>query len=206
MKKIYTIVCVIISFQSLLLAQNNSSTLNFMGIPLGISITEFKQKMLSKGFKYNAEESNSIVYSDMYLFKGRFAGENVGVSVSVTPHSRIVYSVNVRFIDYNHPLNMTEDAQRAQLSKFYEIREAIRKKYKFEPIDWSKDFIVKASSWEKTAWSIFLSLSYETRSVQWPTNDYLSYETRLVQWQTIDLMYTDKKAEKKAEIEKENDY
>lgn len=192
MKKLFSLVCAIISFQSLLLAQNNSSTLNFMGIPLGISITEFKQKMLSKGFRYNAEESNSIEYGDMYLFKGRFAGENVGVSVSVTPHSRIVYSVGVRFIDYNHPHNMTEEAQRAQISKFYEIREAIRKKYKFEPNDWSKDFVVKASSWEKTAWNILLVLSYDTR-----TN---------IQWQTIDLMYTDKNAEKKAEIEKENDY
>lgn len=192
MKKLFSLVCAIISFQSLLLAQNNSSTLNFMGIPLGISITEFKQKMLSKGFRYNAEESNSIEYGDMYLFKGRFAGENVGVSVSVTPHSRIVYSVGVRFIDYNHPHNMTEEAQRSQLSKFYEIREAIRKKYKFEPNDWSKDFVVKASSWEKTAWNILLVLSYDTR-----TN---------IQWQTIDLMYTDKNAEKKTEIEKENDY
>jgi len=163
-----------------------------MGIPLGISITEFKQKMLSKGFRYNAEESNSIEYGDMYLFKGRFAGENVGVSVSVTPHSRIVYSVGVRFIDYNHPHNMTEEAQRSQLSKFYEIREAIRKKYNFEPNDWSKDFVVKASSWEKTAWNILLVLSYDTR-----TN---------IQWQTIDLMYEDKNAKKKAEIEKENDY
>lgn len=192
MKKLFSVVCLIISFQSLLLAQNNSTTFNFMGIPLGISITEFNQKMLLKGFIYNAEESNSIVYGDMYLFKGRFAGENVGVSVSVTPHSRIVYSVSVRFIDYNRPHNTTEEAQRTQLSKFYEIREAIRKKYKFDPIDWSEDFVVKASSWEKPAWDILLSLSYDTR-----TN---------IQWQTIDLMYTDKNAKKKAEIEKENDY
>ncbi len=192
MKKLFSLVCVIISFQSLLLAQNNSTTLYFMGIPLGISMTEFNQKMLLKGFNYYADESNLNVYDDPYLFEGKFAGENVVATVYVTPHSRNVYRVSVRFIDYNHPRKMPEDAQRAQLLKFNEIRDAIRKKYKFEPNDWCYDYVIKASSWEKTAWSIDL---------------YLCYETRLnIQWQAIVLMYTDKNAEKKAEIEKENDY
>lgn len=163
-----------------------------MGISLGRPISEFKQNMISKGFEFNDDESNKTMYYDTYLFRGRFAGEDVGVSVYVTPHSRIVYCVSVRFIDYNNPHRMTEEALKAQLSKFNEIRESISKKYKIEPYDWSHDYVVKASKWGKTNWSIDLSIMYDTSS------DF--------QWQTIDLQYTDKKAEKKAELEKESDY
>ncbi len=169
----------------------NAQTLKFLGIPLGISSTAFKQKLLSKGFTYSSEESNNGIYIDNYIFYGNFAGDYASVCLRVTPKTRLVYCVSVRFLNYKYSPYvagvMTEELQNW---KFNTIKNIIIEKYpNLSYYDFSSDDYPLSTIWEDDKYEIALVISW-----------YANY------WRNMDLNYTDKTTQQKREKEKYNDF
>ncbi len=165
-----------------------SQNIRFMGIPLGISHTSFKKQLLSKDFTYDSEKSNNVKFNNIYVYHGKFSGEVAGLSVMVTPKSKIVYGVNVRFKGYSgYSLDVSEDSQDY---KFEEIKQSISKKYcDAEQYDWSGTEIYKATTWQTPEWRIDLYIHHYRDG-----------------WRSIDLTYTDLIAQKKNNQEAESDF
>ena len=88
MKRLFTLLTFVLLTMSAIAQQR----MNFLGQPLGCSLTTFKQRMASKGYKYIGERETNIHY-----FDGVFGGENVELGVFVTPKSKIVYEVGVEY-------------------------------------------------------------------------------------------------------------
>lgn len=72
-----------------------AETVKFMGQPLGCKYSVMKQHLLSKGFKEIGE-----VQPNVFDFTGRFGGDNVTISVFITPKSYLAHSVGVWYDDY----------------------------------------------------------------------------------------------------------
>ena len=185
-KKAFGVIVLVLFCTAIGVGQN----IRIMGIPLGISYNSFKQQLLSNDFTYNAEKSDVNEFSDTYLFNGKFAGENVGLSVYVTPKSKIVYSVGIRFKSYAYSIYDTGVSERTQIDKYNKIKRTICDKYSFvEPFEWDGDNTPMAVSWSTEKWSIVLVISWYNSA-----------------WKNIDLVYTDNEAEKNYLSEIESDY
>ena len=96
MKRQFTLLTFVLLTMSAIAQQR----MNFLGQPLGCSITTFKQRMASKGYKYIREKETNT-----YSFKGVFGGDNVYVAALITPKSKIVYGVGVAYADYHSKKN-----------------------------------------------------------------------------------------------------
>lgn len=91
MKRIFTL----LTFVLLTISVTAQQRMNFLGQPLGCSLTTFKQRMASKGYKYEGEYVPNI-----HTFNGVFGGDKVHLAAFVTPKSKIVYEVSVAYLDY----------------------------------------------------------------------------------------------------------
>lgn len=72
-------------------AQSNSEHLSFKGIPIKGSLTEFCEKLQTKGYKYEGKDSN------MAMFTGDFTGRDATIGVSADDNGQNVYAVIVVF-------------------------------------------------------------------------------------------------------------
>ena len=158
----------------------NAQNLNFLGIPLGSSYPSFKQKLLSKGLSYDKEKSNNGEFINRFLFKGTFAGENARITVAVTPKSKLVSCVLVRFINWGHyPYDKKTPSDELQNKKYEEIKRGICSRY---PSIKAEDFFYdnenrRGTLWETDNWVIDLHTSWHDG------------------WKNIDLFYRDKSIE-----------
>lgn len=89
MRKLIFVITLLFSTVINLTAQEH---LSFKGIPIEGSMTEFCQKLKSKGFKLFNLYNNGVA-----MFTGDFTGEQVHVGVSATEDGKNVYSVIVMF-------------------------------------------------------------------------------------------------------------
>lgn len=123
MKKILLIVL----FLSLSCSVGSAQSMTFLNIPMGTSISSFKQKLLAKkGFK-----SHPLPYENIYGVEGSFAGMQAAFSIETTPKSKLVYSVLVSFSSFNYYTNdyNANQKQKAQENLYEDIRLRLIKKY-----------------------------------------------------------------------------
>ena len=64
--------------------------LKFMGIPLTGTISQFQQKLVAKGVKYDKAMSQQLP-AGVRMFNGTFAGEKSKIFVYYDPTSKVVY-------------------------------------------------------------------------------------------------------------------
>lgn len=119
MKRLYSIIFLVFLTMSVVAQQR----MNFLGQPLGCSLTTFKQRMDAKGYKYKGEEETNI-----YTFDGVFGGEKVELGVFVTPKSKIVYQVGVSFLSYEYK-GYDSAKEKYLLFKKRELIDSFTKKY-----------------------------------------------------------------------------
>lgn len=172
-----------------------SQSIKFIGIPLGIPISSFKKQLIAKGFKYDPKDENNIYYINTYTFNGKFAGEAASVSVYVTPKSKTVYSVWVRFVGFIYSRYGTgTSSEISQEYKFDKLRKSLCNKYNnVQPYDWSSDNTVKGTTWETNNGRISLTIHW-FKDIE----GYYNYKF-------LDLMYDDCRANKKYDIEANSD-
>lgn len=185
MRKILSIL--VLLFITLPLAAQN---MKFMGIPLGSSIASFKQSLINKGFSWDSKKSDSREYNSMYIFDGKFSGERVGLSVCITPKTRKVYEVCVRFKDLaysNYGNGISFDDQDYKYDKLYQ---SLCNKYG-QPTYYKiklNDQFPCSTLWETSSGTVELFYS-------WYKNTY----------RNLDLVYTDYKTSNQNETEKDSD-
>lgn len=92
MKRVFTL----LTFMLLTMFVVAQQRMNFLGQPLGCSWTTFKQRMVSKGYKYLGEVETNIHY-----FDGVFGGDDVTIGAIVTSKSKTVYNIAVVFDEYH---------------------------------------------------------------------------------------------------------
>lgn len=93
MKKTLLFILFTLILSAPLYAQSKSNQhLKFMGIPIDGSITNFQNKLIAKGFKYNKTASKAID-EPIRIFNGQFAGEKATIYVSYNRDLNLVYSV-----------------------------------------------------------------------------------------------------------------
>lgn len=63
--------------------------MNFMGIPMGISISNFQSKLEAKGVKY--DKTSKQLPSGSRMFQGTFAGHKAQIFVYYDPSTKLVY-------------------------------------------------------------------------------------------------------------------
>ena len=80
----------IISFVGL--AQNTTKHLNYMGIPINGTITQFQAKLIAKGCVHDKLTSNSLGVG-CRAFKGNFIGNKVTIFVYYDEKTKVVYRV-----------------------------------------------------------------------------------------------------------------
>ena len=90
MKRVFSLLLFVFLTMSVVAQQR----MNFLGQPLGCSLATFKQRMVTKGYKYKGEVETNIHY-----FDGVFGGDGVTACALVTPKSKTVYEVAVVYTD-----------------------------------------------------------------------------------------------------------
>ncbi len=153
--------------------------INFLGKPLGCSISTFKQRMTEKGYKCNGEVEPTV-----YSFDGVFGGDQVLVAAYLTQKSHIVYSVGVFYTNYRS-FSYDDNSKSDQRFKYYKLIESFIKKYG-EP-DLTNDEFVQ---WNQEFGEILIIIN---------GNESDSYRNLIV-W------YQDKEGGKKRIEENESDY
>lgn len=106
MKRVFSLLLFVFLTMSVVAQQR----MNFLGQPLGCSISTFKQRMVGKGFKYKGEVETNIHY-----FDGVFGGEDVSLGVFVTPKSKIVYRVGVGYTSFSDYSDSTLEYRKDRL-------------------------------------------------------------------------------------------
>lgn len=91
MKRVFSLLLFVFLTMSVVAQQR----MNFLGQPLGCSLATFKQRMVTKGYKYKGEVETNIHY-----FDGVFGGDDVTVGACVTPKSNTVFEIAVVYIKY----------------------------------------------------------------------------------------------------------
>ena len=113
----------LLTFVLLTMSAIAQQRMNFLGQPLGCSITTFKQRMAAKGYKYGGEQETNIHY-----FEGVFGGEDVIIGAVVTPKSKIVYKIAVAFYNYEY-YGYDSSKESNLLYKKRQLEESFTKKY-----------------------------------------------------------------------------
>ena len=93
-KYYFFLLCVLCLFPLSIQAQHH---MEFMGIPLTGSITEFQSELLAKGAIYNETMSQKLPIG-VRLFTGVFADEDVAIYVYYNPTSKVVYEAKVMMV------------------------------------------------------------------------------------------------------------
>ena len=91
-KHLLLIFCALFISVSLSAQSSSSQHLKFMGIPINGSITNFQNKLIAKGFKYDKVASNSPGITTR-IFNGQFAGESAELYVYYDQTQKFVYRV-----------------------------------------------------------------------------------------------------------------
>ena len=91
-KHLLLILCALFISVSLSAQSSSSQHLKFMGIPINGSITNFQNKLIAKGFKYDQSGSKALD-SPTRIFKGQFAGETAELYVYYDRDQKFVYRV-----------------------------------------------------------------------------------------------------------------
>lgn len=95
MKRVFSLLAIVL----LCVSAASARHLEFMGIPINGTITQFQSKLVAKGLKYDKALDNAFP-KGMRAFTGRFAGENADAIVAIyDPKTSYVYGVSVVF-DY----------------------------------------------------------------------------------------------------------
>lgn len=93
MKKHLLLILSVLFISVSLSAQSSSSQhLKFMGIPINGSITNFQNKLIAKGFKYDQAISKAVEGSTRF-YNGQFAGETAQLLVYYDRDQKFVYRV-----------------------------------------------------------------------------------------------------------------
>lgn len=79
-KYLLLILCTLFISVSLSAQSKSNPHLKFMGIPINGSITNFQNKLIAKGFKYDKAGSMALE-TPTRIFKGQFAGETAQLFV-----------------------------------------------------------------------------------------------------------------------------
>ena len=93
-KYLLLILCTLFISVSLSAQSKSNQHLKFMGIPINGSITNFQNKLIAKGFKYDKAISKAIEGPTRY-YDGQFAGESVGLYVYYDHDQKFVYRVKI---------------------------------------------------------------------------------------------------------------
>lgn len=91
-KYLLLILCTLFISVSLGAQSKSNQHLKFMGIPINGSITNFQNKLIAKGFKYDKAGSMALE-SPTRIFKGQFAGETAQLFVYSDRDQKFVYRV-----------------------------------------------------------------------------------------------------------------
>ena len=91
MKK--SIVSLLVLCVSLCAFAQTKQHMKFMGIPMGMSITNFQNKLAAKGVKYDS--NSKLLSSGTRLFSGVFAGYDAKIFVYYDTSSKKVYRAKV---------------------------------------------------------------------------------------------------------------
>lgn len=100
-----------------------SQHIKFLGQPLGCSISDFKQRMASRGYRCNGEVSPNC-----YSFIGRFGGDNVEIGSYITPKSKIVFRIAVIYSNYSQ-YSGNSASERTHNNKIKLLEQSYIKKY-----------------------------------------------------------------------------
>lgn len=101
---------IILAFVLLTMSVVAQQRMNFLGQPLGCSLSTFKQRMAAKGYKYKGEIETNIHY-----FDGVFGGDDVTVGAIVTPKSKTVVEVAVVYTNLSSYSKSTLEYKRELL-------------------------------------------------------------------------------------------
>lgn len=93
-KYLLLILCTLFISVSLSAQSKSNQHLKFMGIPINGSITNFQNKLIAKGFKYDKATSKAIEGPTRY-YDGQFAGETAQLIVYYNRDQKFVYRVKV---------------------------------------------------------------------------------------------------------------
>lgn len=93
-KYLLLILCTLFISVSLGAQSKSNQHLKFMGIPINGSITNFQNKLIAKGFKYDQAGSKALE-SPTRIYKGQFAGETAQLFVYYDRDQKFVYRVKV---------------------------------------------------------------------------------------------------------------
>lgn len=91
-KYLLLILCTLFISVSLSAQSKSNQHLKFMGIPINGSITNFQNKLIAKGFKYDQAGSKALE-SPTRIYKGQFAGETAQLFVYSDRDQKFVYRV-----------------------------------------------------------------------------------------------------------------
>ncbi len=91
-KYLLLILCTLFISVSLSAQSKSNPHLKFMGIPINGSITNFQNKLIAKGFKYDKTGSMALE-TPTRIFKGQFAGETAQLFVYSDRDQKFVYRV-----------------------------------------------------------------------------------------------------------------
>lgn len=117
MKK--TVVLIVAILVSVCAMAQTKQHMKFMGIPMGVSITTFQQKLIAKGLKYD-QKASKLISAGCRKFTGTFAGYKVDIYTYYDTKDSKVYRSKVMIDRY-----ILDEANQV----FYDIVPMIRKKY-----------------------------------------------------------------------------
>ena len=122
MKKIFFILLFI--FTSNTYAQNEH--MKFMGISLGEKFSDFHLKLISKGLKYNEQES-VIMEGTAFIYDGYFAGNNSKIIVAYDVKNKNITDVVV---------NMSVSSEDRMKQLYNSLKQDLKSKYiNHKPLD-----------------------------------------------------------------------
>ncbi len=120
MKRVFSLLLFVFLTMSVVAQQR----MNFLGKPLGCSISTFKQRMVAKGYKYKGE-----IETNIYYFDGVFGGDDVTIGACVSPKSKTVYRIAVVYTNISDYSRKDIDIKKELL------KTSFINKYGFYPIE-----------------------------------------------------------------------
>lgn len=117
MKK--TVVLLVAILVSVCAMAQTKQHMKFMGIPMGVSITTFQQKLIAKGLKYDKEISGYLP-AGTRLFRGTFAGYEANIHIYYDVKDNKVYRAKVV---------IERESQESIEQVFYDISTMLIEKY-----------------------------------------------------------------------------
>lgn len=126
----------------------------FMGIPIDGTITQFQQKLKTKGINYNQAVSRNVP-NGARVFYGRHEGENARITVMYNVNTKIVYTVGVVF-EYK--------TSNSAIEKFTEISTSLNNKYIYDDEGSGNGrmrFLIPAQDFSRAVGSVVVFCDYD---------------------------------------------